>query len=161
MKNKILFTLIFFLSLFSSATTRFAAFISPLSLLSGGRGGVEIYIGKPWALGGEYSYQNTFIDDSSIYDPYRFFSPKTQGGDIATHYGPRISFYFKGTDQKGFYLLLKALKSYTEVLYANETLEYSQETTMGICALGYSYPLKRWFYRLNTGVENKEYKSSF
>lgn len=152
MKNKIILAFIFFLSFSSSSKNRVNAFVSPLSLLSGGRGGVEICLGKRWVLGGEYSYQNTFIDDSIVYDPYRFFSPKIQGGDISTHYGPRLSFYFKDSDQKSFYLLLKALKSNTEVLYANENLEYSQETTMGILALGYSYPQKHWFYRLNTGV---------
>lgn len=152
MKNKIILAFIFFLSFSSSSKTRVNAFVSPLSLSSGGRGGIEICLGKRWALGGEYSYQNTFIDDSTIYDPYLFFLPKTQGSDISSHYGPRLSFYFKDSDQKSFYLLLKALKSNTEVLYANENLEYSQETTMGILALGYSYPQKRWFYRLNTGV---------
>lgn len=150
--NKITFVLVFFLSLASSSKTRVSAFVSPLSLLGGGRGGIEIYLGKRWALGSEYSYQNTFIDDSTVYDPYLFFLPKAQGGDISSHYGPRLSFFFKGSDQKSFYLLLKVLKSSTEVLYANETLNYTQETTMGVFALGYSYPKKRWFYRLNMGA---------
>lgn len=147
--NKIIVVLLFLLSFESLASPRIGVFVSPLSLLSGGRGGIELYLGKRWAFGGEYSYQNTFIDDSTAYDPYLYFFPKIQGGDIITNYGPRLSFFFKGYDQKGFSLFVRVFRSNSEVLYANKTLNYTQETTIGILALGYLYPRKRWFYRLN------------
>lgn len=127
-------------------------FISPLSLISGGRGGFEAYVGNHFVLGAEYSNQNTVIDDSTAYDPYRFFMPVSQGGDTNINYGPRISYFFKGSDQKSFFILVKSLTSSSEVLYSNGTTNCKQETNIGVFILGFSYPKNRWFARLNLGA---------
>lgn len=126
--------------------------MSPLSFISGGRGGVELYLGNHLVLGAEYSTQNTVIDDSTPYDPYRFFMPVSQGGDTNINYGPRISYFFKGSDQKSFFVLLKSLTSSSEVLYSNGSTNYKQDTSIGVFILGFSYPKGRWFARLNLGA---------
>lgn len=140
------------ISLAASGKNRLSIFVSPFSLLSGGRGGVEVYIGKRWSLGGSYSYQNTLVDESTNADPYRFSFPSIQGGDINVNYGPHISFFIKESDKKSFYLSLKLFQSNSEVFYANGNPYYTQEATMGLFSLGYSLPYKHWFCRLNIGV---------
>lgn len=143
---------ILFVSLTGFAKHNIGIFISPLSFISGGRGGIEVYLGSHLALGGEYSTQNTVLDDSTPYDPYRFFMPVSQGGDTNINYGPRISYFFKGSDQKSFFVLLKSLTSSSEVLYSNGTTNYKQDTNIGVFILGFSYPRNRWFARLNLGA---------
>lgn len=144
--------LFIFLSTSSFAKHNIGIFISPLSFISGGHGGLELYIGTHWALGAEYSTQNTVIDDSTAYDPYHFFMPVSQGGDTYTSYGPRISYFFKASDQKSFFVLLKSLTSSSEVLYSNGITNYKQDTNIGIFILGFSYPRNHWFARLNLGA---------
>lgn len=143
---------ILFISISTFAKHNIGIFISPLSLVSGGRGGIEVYLGKRLAIGGEYSSQNTVIDDSTSYDPYRFFMPVSQGGDTNINYGPRISYFFSASDQKSFFVLLKYLASSSEVLYSSGATNYKQDTNIGVFILGFSYPRGRWFARLNLGA---------